>query len=98
MLSRSDWEISVPIETSAADFSEVDTSSCKISEKSVSAAPVRNPGESITQLLEGNTHRLNYFGIGKVIGDNFAHFREVPSKPFFYPHGIRVELLVKVVE
>lgn len=43
MLSRSDAEISVPIDTSAADWSAEATSSGNTEEKSVDAAPVRKP-------------------------------------------------------
>ena len=43
MLSRSDGEISVPMDTSAAVCTALLISSGSISEKSVSAAPVLSP-------------------------------------------------------
>ena len=43
-------------------------------------------------------HLLDSFCIGKIIGNDFAHFGKVPSVPLANTHGIVVQLFVQIVQ
>ena len=43
-------------------------------------------------------HLLDSFRIGKIIGNNFAHFGKVPAVPLANTHCVVVQLLVQIVQ
>jgi len=74
-------------------------SSGRISEKSVSAALVRNPSyQQFSSWVGEWTHQLDDFCVGEIISDDFTHFWEMPAVPFLDSHRVSIELFIQIIQ
>ena len=48
--------------------------------------------------MSSDTNCADGLGVGNIVDNDLAHLGEVPAVPLLDTHGVRVELLVKVVE
>jgi hypothetical protein len=87
MCVRSDSDISVPIDISAAALMVASNSSGRMTAKSVVAAFVRKPASAVRNRKGHNndqilTHEFHHLCICQVFRDYFGHLWEMPAVPF----------------
>ena len=59
-------------------------------------------GQDVAEVGLGAVHSVLHLddglGVGEVVGDDLAHFGEVPAVPFAHSHDVVVQFFVQIVE